>query len=102
MDLIALRLIFIIGLIALAGLAILAGLLVSSLSARASVQADAMDFNEYLAMTLAQERLAEARVAAERARLLASAPAPAARRRVTLGSLLIGAGRWLVGAPAAP
>ena len=56
-----------------------------------------MDFNEYLAMKLAKIRIGEALAAAERARLLASAPAQPARYRVALGSLLIRAGRWLAG-----
>jgi hypothetical protein len=60
-----------------------------------------MDFNEHLAMKLAEARIAEARAAAERARLFASAGIEGGRRHVgTIGSFLMVAGRWLVGAPA--
>jgi hypothetical protein len=57
-----------------------------------------MDFNVYLAEKLVEMRIAEMRAAAERGRLLASARAQGARRRVRLGSVLIGAARWLAGA----
>jgi len=50
-----------------------------------------MDFNVYLAEKLVEMRIAEALAAAERGRLLASAGAQGARRRVALGSVLIGA-----------
>jgi hypothetical protein len=56
-----------------------------------------MDFNVYLAEKLVEMRIAEARAAGERGRLLASAEALGERRRVTLGSALIGAARWLAG-----
>ena len=56
-----------------------------------------MDFNDYLVMKLAKIRIGEALAAAERARLLASAPAQPARYRVGLGSFLIRVGRWLAG-----
>ena len=59
-----------------------------------------MDFNEYLAMKLVKIRIAEAIAVAERARLLASAPAQPARYRVGLGSLLMRVGRWLAGGAA--
>ncbi len=57
-----------------------------------------MDFNVYLTEKLVEIRIAEMRAAAERGRLLASAEALGARRRVALGSVLIGAVRRLAGA----
>jgi len=62
------------------------------------VRGSTMDFNVYLAEKLVEMRIAEALAAAERGRLLASAGAQGARRRVALGSVLIGAVRWLAGA----
>jgi hypothetical protein len=54
-----------------------------------------MDLNEYLAATLAESRLAEARATARRAALLASLRPARRGARVALGRWLIAAGRRL-------
>lgn len=56
-----------------------------------------MDLNEYLAVWLVRERLAEARACAARKALL-DACRPARRKvRVSLGLALIKFGQWLLG-----